>query len=345
MTAATNGRTLALLLALALGLTSLLAWPLARSLFLAMVLAGAFSGVHDWLSARLRGRRHLAAFLIVATLFLVLLIPMGLFVTRLVQEGLGAIQTIAEALSRGGVERWLQRLPTLLRAPLQELIERSTQSAGEGSKGISGEQALAALGGFLTVTGTAVSTLLKLALTTIAMHVLLVDGGRLIDWTERLLPLRPGQVRELLGEFRRVSVAVLRSTLLTALLQSIVATAGYLLARTPQPLFFGALTFVTALIPAAGAALTTLLVALLMLLLGHPIAALFLAAWGLLVVGVVDNLAKPLLIRGDIGMHGAVVFFALVGGLLVFGGVGLVAGPLIVSFLLAVERIREREAG
>ena len=61
-------------------------------------------------------------------------------------------------------------------------------------------------------------------------------------------------------------------------------------------------------------------------------------AWGLLVVGLIDNVVKPLFIKGGVEMHGAVVFFALLGGLAAFGPVGLIAGPLVVAFFIAITR-------
>ncbi len=78
---------------------------------------------------------------------------------------------------------------------------------------------------------------------------------------------------------------------------------------------------------------------------GHPWAALFLAIWGVVVVGLVDNVVKPLLVKRGLHMHGAIVFFALLGGLAAFGTVGLLLGPLIVAFFLALLRIHERDYG
>jgi len=72
---------------------------------------------------------------------------------------------------------------------------------------------------------------------------------------------------------------------------------------------------------------------------GHTYAAVFLVVWGVLAVGLIDNVVKPYLIRGGIELHGAVIFFALLGGLAYFGPVGLIAGPLVVSFFLAVIRM------
>jgi len=84
----------------------------------------------------------------------------------------------------------------------------------------------------------------------------------------------------------------------------------------------------------------TLPVAGLMLLLGHKWSALFLALWGGVVVGLIDNLLRPMLIRGKVQLHGALVFFSLVGAISAFGGVGLFLGPLALVFFLAVVRTR-----
>ena len=73
--------------------------------------------------------------------------------------------------------------------------------------------------------------------------------------------------------------------------------------------------------------------------------AIFLAVWGVLVVGLVDNLIKPLLVKRGLHMHGAIVFFALLGGLAAFGTVGLLLGPLIVTLFLALVRIHQRDYG
>jgi predicted PurR-regulated permease PerM len=127
--------------------------------------------------------------------------------------------------------------------------------------------------------------------------------------------------------------------------QTVAALIGYLIARVPVPFFFAAVTFFLALIPAIGAAVVCVVAALLLLATGHPVAALVLAIWGIVVVGLSDNVIKPLLVKRGMHMHGAIVFFALLGGLAAFGAVGLLLGPLIVAFFLAVLRIYERDYG
>jgi predicted PurR-regulated permease PerM len=149
----------------------------------------------------------------------------------------------------------------------------------------------------------------------------------------------------LLAEFRRVTRSVLVSTIATAGVQAVAALLGYVITRVPVPIFFAAVTFFFALIPAIGAATVCVAAALLLLATGHPVAAIILAAWGILVVGLSDNVIKPMLAKRGMHMHGVIVFFSLLGGLSIFGPIGLLLGPLSVAFFLAVLRIYERDYG
>jgi predicted PurR-regulated permease PerM len=92
-----------------------------------------------------------------------------------------------------------------------------------------------------------------------------------------------------------------------------------------------------------GAGGAGLAAAVLVFFSGHTYRALFLAIWALVAVGLSDNIVKPYLIRGGVSIHGAVVFFALLGGLAAFGPIGLLLGPLIVAFFLSVVRIVRSE--
>jgi predicted PurR-regulated permease PerM len=179
----------------------------------------------------------------------------------------------------------------------------------------------------------------------IALFFFLTDGARLIAWIDESVPLRPGQVRALLADFRQTSVSVLLATVGTAAIQSVVGLAGYLIARAPNPLFLTLVTFVLALVPAAGATVVVVAIGLLLLATGHLLAGGFLVVWGAAVVSLSDNVARPFLLKGGMELHGGLVFFALLGALAVFGGIGLVVGPLVLTFLVAVMKLYRTEFG
>jgi predicted PurR-regulated permease PerM len=208
--------------------------------------------------------------------------------------------------------------------------------------GSQGGQAAAAVGGVLAATGT---FLFQSAMMLIGLFFFLVDGRPLVDWLDARVPLRPGQFRALLADFRRTSVSVLVATAATAGLQTVVAFVGYLLARAPNPVFLAMLTLVAALVPAAGATVMVIAIAALQLATGHTVSGVFLLAWGIAVVGLVDNIIRPILLKGGMALHGGLVFFSLLGGVAVFGGIGLVVGPVTLTFLLSALNMYWREFG
>jgi predicted PurR-regulated permease PerM len=177
----------------------------------------------------------------------------------------------------------------------------------------------------------------------IALLFLLADGSGLVDWLKRVSPLGTPRTQELLKDFRGVARSVIGANFLTGLLQAGVATVGYAIARVPQPLFFGLLTLLTSFIPSVGTALVSLPVVGLLLLMGHPWRALFLAIWAVVFVGTVDNLMRPILIRGDLNVHGALIFFSIIGGISVFGLAGVVVGPMALTLTLTMVRFYRRD--
>jgi predicted PurR-regulated permease PerM len=180
-----------------------------------------------------------------------------------------------------------------------------------------------------------------LVLTLIAMHALLLCGNALVAWIERISPLP--ETGELLTEARRVSGFAIRSSFVTALLQGVIAMIGFAIAGVPNPLFFGVLTFFAAFIPSIGTALVTFPMVGLLILNDYIWQPIFLAIWSLVAIGLIDNLVHPLLIRDGVHLNGVAIFFALVGGLIMFGGIGLIIGPLALAFFLAMIRFARRD--
>jgi predicted PurR-regulated permease PerM len=111
----------------------------------------------------------------------------------------------------------------------------------------------------------------------------------------------------------------------------------------PKPVFFGLATLLASFIPSVRPAIVALPLAGQLYLMGKPVAALFLAAWALLVVSLVDNLLRPMLIKGDVQIHGALIFFSLIGGILLFGFTGLIVGPLALGLFTSLVRFHNRD--
>jgi predicted PurR-regulated permease PerM len=335
--------TLLVLTVIAIGLLALIVKPFASALFVAAVMAGALHPWYERLVARLRGRRQVAAGFTTVAVLLVVVLPLALISVVLAKEVADGVAYVQRTLRSEGVQGLVNDLPRPLRALAEKAGGQLPQDSAELHQ-LTDQQrgrAAAAVRGMLSATW---GVVVQMVMMLIAFFFFLIDGPGLVDWLEDVMPLRPGQTRHLLSDFRRVSVTVIVSSVATAAIQATVALVGYLIARVPNPFFFAIVTLIVALVPAVGAGGVCLAAAAIMYLGGHPYSALFLALWGVLAVGLIDNVVKPYLIRGGMELHGAVVFFALVGGLAYFGPIGLLAGPLIISFFLAVVRMWDRDA-
>lgn len=330
------------LMVIAIVLMALVARPVVTELLLAVVLAGMLWPIQEWLSARFRGRRALTAGILTFAVVTLLLGPVATMATLIIRDGADGVAFVSKAARSDDVASLIDHLPAKARDTAHDAIERLprdlSSAAGEikGSEG----QALSTAKRVVTATG---SFVFHSVLMLIALFFLLVSGREVVRWLDSASPLRSGQTLELLETFRKVSVAVIASAAITAAVQALAALVGFLITRVPNPFFFTLVTFFLAFIPAIGASVVCLFAAALLLVTGHPYMAIVLAVWGLVVVGLVDNLVKPLLIRRGLEIHGGVVFFSLIGGLAAFGAIGLLIGPLSVAFFLALLRMYHRD--
>jgi predicted PurR-regulated permease PerM len=335
---------LAVLTALALLLTVLMVRPFATAFFVAAVFAATLQPASERLARLLRGRRSLAAGLVTLLFVLSVVGPVAALVTLLVRQVGEGLRWAREALQGQGLDGLVGYLPQVLHGPARDLMAGLPQGTQEIQALLEkeGARAAASIGSVVSATGTA---LVQTALFLVAFFFLLVDGARLVTWVKDAVPLKPGQAAELFEDFRRVTVAVLASTLATAGAQAAMALLGYVIAGVPNAVFFGFVTFLVALVPIGLATLLVVALAVLKIATGHLVAGIFLAAWAVGVVATIDNVVKPLLMRRGLAIHPVVIFFAFIGGMAAFGPVGLMLGPLAVAFLIAVVRLYRRDYG
>ena len=336
-------RFLLLLFAGSVLLVGMVAWPLASALLVAAVLGVVLAPLQQRLARALRGRPKLAATLIVLALLLLVIAPLVALSAVVVNEVTAGIKFVVQTVRGEGFEGLIHRLP----GPLERLATHALSALGdvgqfiETNIGAQAGRAASAVGSALAATGAFV---VQAALMLLALFFLLVSGKNLLNWVEEVSPLGHARTHELIAEFRKMSYAVIVATLIGALTQGLAALIGYGLTSVPHPFFFAGLTLFAALVP-GGAPAVCIFAGLVLLVNGHAYTALFLVLWALLVVSTVDNFVKPYVMRGDVEMHGGVLFFALIGGLAAFGITGLLLGPLAIALFLALLRIYRRDYG
>lgn len=338
-------RALSVVFAASLVLIVAVIWPIWKPLLLAAVVAGTLSRWHDRLASVFRGRRTISAGLMTLAVVLLLLIPIAASVFLAAKQILQLAETVrhlkgdeaAASLLRqlpDSIEEWVShRYGDLLAHPAQ-LWARLEHFARSG-------WALNTLGDLI---GSISSLLVATALLLIAFFFLLRDGHALVDWFRGAGLIPRADIEHLLEEFRETAKSVLGGNLLAGLAQAVVATIGYAISPLPAPFLLGLASFFASFVPSVGVGIIGLPAVGLLLLLGHPWWALFLTGWIFVPVGLTDNVLRPVLMRGRSHLPGALVFFALMGGLLLFGTMGLVVGPLALVFFLVMARAVGRRA-
>jgi len=336
-------RALLVLLAFATFLLGYVAWPFRGPLFVAAVLAAAFQPGLRWATALLRGRRRSAGGLLTLLVLAIVIAPFATIVGFATQQTLQGLAFLRDTLG-------LRDVNDLAHAPLtsagHDLLGRALDFAHltRGQLAHYIDQALAwaqhAAPAILAASGEAAfHTVVLLG----AFYFLLLDGHRVVRWVTAVSPLRQAQTHELLEEFRKVAVATLLGTVVAAVFQGVAAGVGYALFGVPHAVFFGLLTALASFVPVVGTLMVWVPAALLLGATGHVGAAVGLVAWCLAAVVGAEHVGRPLLLGGSAQIHTGLVFLALLGGIEMFGLIGVLAGPLVIAFFLALARMSERE--
>jgi predicted PurR-regulated permease PerM len=185
---------------------------------------------------------------------------------------------------------------------------------------------------FLGALGALASTLLML----FVLFFFVRDGETMARRIVRVVPVPEEKKRRLGEHLGSVTRAVVFGTLLTAIIQGASVGVGFAFVRLPSPVVFGAIAGVLSLLPVGGTAFVWLPGAIVLAAQGRWGAAIFLALWGLLFVGVLDNVLRPLFISGRAEISTLPVFFGVLGGVAAFGPIGLFLGPVLIALAQAL---------
>jgi predicted PurR-regulated permease PerM len=332
---------LSILLLIAAWLLFTMMQPFLQPIFVAFVLAVACAPLYRRLRRWLR-RDTWAA--LAATLLLILLVlgPLAGILVVITQQGLAAYENLSRQSAAGG--GWSEWLSQLADKPISWIASRTGLSALQLQQNFNtllGNLAkkMLALSGSLA--GNLGRTLGDSTIVLFTFFFFLLEGRRLQEGFIQWLPIERHRAENLVSvTFETINANIL-GVLVVSLAQGGLAALGFLFCGMGTWLFWGVIAAFASLIPFVGTALIWVPISLQFLLAGSWGKALFLALWGLLVVGMSDNILRPLVVSGRTSMSTLTVFFALLGGLNAFGLIGLVAGPLVFTLVATLYRILE----
>ena len=328
---------------LAIIITALFAWmiaPYLATLFLAAVLALLLQGPHDRLMARLGGRPRLSACLVVGGSVLALIIPAALLLSVIVEQTAKLADLITPWIRDQVVkiqENGLESVDWLPLSVRKEILEYQATIAAQLSD-LAGKITPIVVKSLRMSTGS-VGTLLAITLNFLfliyALLIFLLTGRETMRYAISLVPM-PAQHRQMLVERALSTIrATVKGSMLIALVQGSLTGIGLIVTGVPLAVFWGAVAALFSIIPLIGPPLIWVPAALWLYVTDSFVACVGLMAWGGL-VSTSDNILRPILVGKDAKMGDLMVLVSTLGGLTLFGAVGLIIGPVIGALLSSV---------
>ena len=328
---------------LALYLCWLMLYPFVEVVLWAVVLVIVFFPIHRRILARV-GSPGWSALLSCLLVIFVILVPLTLLTFAVVNEvsdfaqmlqpnsdGSGGAANAAAGLLDpnnpyvGPLVRWLGQYVDLGKLGSQAAI-------AERLKGVSGAVASRALG----FVGGAVGFVVEVFFVIFTMYYLFRDGERLRSAACDMMPLSEDKAGEIFDRTGEVIGASVYGVLVIAVVQGILGGLAFWALGLPSPLLWGVVMIFLSMIPMLGSFIVWVPAAIYLGLTGHWGKALMLTVWGALVIGSVDNFLRPKLVGERTRLHELLIFFSVLGGLQVFGVLGIVLGPVIVAVTIAL---------
>jgi predicted PurR-regulated permease PerM len=313
-------------------------WPFYGSVFWGTVLAILFAPPYRRLLRSMGQRRTLAALATVTMVVLMVILPVTLITALLLQEGFSVYERIQSGELNLG--RYFQQVFGALPAWVTDLLGRlGLTNLGLSQERLStglmqGTQFLAAQA--LNVGQNTFDFIVSLFIVLYLLFFLLRDGDDLSRRIREAMPLHPEQQRDLLNRFTTVIRATVKGNVVVAIVQGALGGLIFWFLGVHAPVLWAVLMAILSLLPAVGSALIWLPVAVYFLVTGAIWQGVILIAFGVLVIGLVDNILRPILVGKDTKMPDYIVLISTLGGIAIFGLNGFVIGPVIAAMFMAV---------
>lgn len=323
--------------------------PFYGAVFWGIVLAILFAPLYRKLAHWLHGKHNLAAVLTLGVIVLIVILPLALISSSLVREGAGVFRRIQSGEINFG--RYFEQILAVLPGWVTQLLHQSglddfgalqqriVQAVTQASQLIATRA--------LDIGQNTLDFVVSFFITLYLAFFLLRDGSWLSRRIWEAIPLDPDSKRRLFSKFATVVRATVKGNILVAIAQGALGGIAFWFLGIHGALLWAVLMAFLSLLPAIGAALVWGPVAIYLLVTGELWSGVGLIAWGTLVIGLVDNVLRPVLVGKDIKMPDYLVLISTLGGLAIFGLNGFVIGPLVAAMFLAAWGIftQAREDG
>jgi predicted PurR-regulated permease PerM len=319
--------------------------PYLLDIFMALVLFFTARPLYQLLCRALGGFRALASALTCLILALVILIPLFTLMSIIANQALDFSSQVSKGMQGGEVWHWISTKIDAFKLYLVHLnlplppgeinLEQIVRTVVTNASSFIYTNAIGLIKGFSYF-------FFDLLLTLFIAFFMFLQGDGFIVALKQLSPLDEAHNDEILKETEATIKATLWGTVIVAFVQGTLGGVGFLIFGLPQPAFWGTVMIPAAVIPVLGSAIVWAPAAVYLLFTSHVAAGIGLIIWGGVVVSVIDNVLKPILVKGSSSTPSIFILFSILGGLTYFGMIGFILGPLILSFLLSLLRTYQK---
>lgn len=325
--------------------------PFFNILVLAAILATAFHPLYKKLLKAFRNRARLAAATMCVLMLVLIIVPLLLFILLLGRQAFSTYNFIHDQVQIGALDPYLkwqsggmiydsvsslkEQLGSAVDFNSIDLKKGVTDSAQVVTSWLAGQSA-SILKSFGLV-------LLSFFILVLALYYFFKDADIIMKKLMVLSPLPLEYEIELFKKFKQISLATLYGIFLTSIVQGIVGGIGFMIAGIPNVLFWGTAIAVFSLVPMVGTSLVWFPASVVLIATGNVQAGIFLFFYGLLIVSTVDNFLRAFLIGGRTNTNQLLTFLAVFGGVGMFGLIGVIFGPLIMTLFFTFLHIYELE--
>ncbi len=310
-----------------LGLSFSIFQPYVGALVLAAVFAVIFHPFYRKVVQLMRGYESVAALFTVVCILFIIIIPFVFFGFQLFQEVRQLYFQVTDPAS-------------VFSNPLIELVQARVQALVPNVSVAVDTYLRQFLEWLLQHTGSIFAStakvFLNVFLSLLALFYLLRDGQKLTQRIVSLSPLRDLYDKRIVLRLHAAVNSVIKGSLMIAVAQGVVTGIGLALFGVPNAVLWGSVTILAAVIPNVGTAIVLIPAIMYLFITDHLAAAVGLLIWGVVAVGLLDNLLGPYLMNRGIRLHPMIILLAVIGGLGFFGPMGYILGPLVISFLFAL---------
>lgn len=294
---------------------------------MAIFLALVFYPVYERVRYRLRDKTRISAGLVVLGVVLGILIPLSLVAAQLIEDSQQLYAQIRDG-NIGPAQTWVDAIESRIRTYFPQFSFDFAQYARSTASWIGNK-----IGGVLfgTLEGIFLTVLIVFL-----FYYFLYNGNHLVQQITSISPLPNKYNKQILGTIQKTVDSVLKGALVVAFIQGVLVGIGLWIFGVPNPVIWGTVAAVSALVPALGTTVVIVPAIIYLFVSGQQWMAGGLLAWGVIVVGLVDNLFVPFFYGKGIRVHPVWVLLSVLGGLQVFGLLGFIFGPIILSLLLVV---------